>query len=43
MLVHESAEGSYPRHIIIEDSNEGGQDLIFALNQAEVIDEQLST
>ena len=43
MLFHKAIEGSYLRHIMIEDKNEGGQELLFGLNQAEDIDEQLIT
>ena len=39
MLVHEALEGSYERHIIIEDRNEGGKELFLGLNQAGEIDE----
>ena len=43
MLVQKAEAGSYQLCIIIEDNNEGGQELLFRLNQAEEIDEQLRT
>ena len=42
-MVANTMEDAHPAHAQIEDNEEGGLDLLFGLDQATMIDEQLSS